>query len=72
VRFHRDFFHHREVIAVDAAAFAALSKIMETWAFGPQTTHGYQGSMDPERRRAVAAEIRALWGRTRSAGLEER
>lgn len=72
VRFHRDFSRHREVIAVDAAAFAALTKIMEIRTFGPETTHGYQGSTDPERRRAVAAEIRALWEQTRSAGPEER
>jgi hypothetical protein len=71
VSFHRDFFTHRELIGVDAAAYAALCLILETRTFGPRTEHGYAGGA-VEQRRAVADEIRQYWEERRNVPIAER
>jgi hypothetical protein len=56
------------LIAVDEAAYVALTRILKTSRFGPASTHGY----DRSRRRTVAGEIRALWAKTRGGSAADR
>jgi hypothetical protein len=62
VRFHRDFFTHREIMPVSSAVFAALSGILGTREFGERL----------DTRREAAARIRAYWKKFKGVPVEER
>lgn len=61
VRFSRDFHYDRHLIGAHEAAFAALVAILKTSKFGP--LEGYNELKSMAGRRALAAEVRAVFKR---------